>query len=489
MAPHGIRFKHSVITIFIFLALLWLQWHWRNRIIYRASYGLPPLRQMIPGQIVDTEAQIRLWRALEHLLTSNPPGIPRPAQSGSIPEIKYQVQEHAFQEMISMSDEQVASMKEGHGGFVKGLSVHQLHPVYNKRTRGIVCTAGGGYLPLVVITLRLLARLGSTLPMEVFLEAGAEYESHICEVILPILNARCVILGEILNAAPHPRQIGRFQLKIFSIMFSSFEEVLFLDADSLPIQDPLRLFESEPFKSKGLVLWPDFWYPTPSKYFFDIAGISQPSNALRQATESGQLLISKKTHWKTLLMAAYYNYWGPDHYYPLLAQGGAGEGDKETFIPAARVVSEPFYQVTEKVAAIGNGDPNTDAMLGNAMLQFDPIEDYRLTSKGIYRTTRPSAEHSPKPFFIHINLIKFNPKQIYDDKLIMRWPNGSYRRAWTKPEVVMDLLDIDAERMYFEEAKWAACNLMHRFRDWYGKDDICRKAKEHWEIMYSGERS
>lgn len=461
-----------------------MHWQWRHRIIYRAQYGFRPLSQVFSIKPIDTAGQIRLWRALEYLLTNNPPGIPRPTQSGSIPEIKYRPQEHKFQEMISMSPDEVKSMKAGHDGYVKAITVHQLAPVYNKKTRGIVCTAGGGYLPLVVITLRMLARLGSTLPMEVFLEAGEEYESHICEEVLPVLNARCVILAEILNTAPHPRQIGRFQLKIFSIMFSSFEEVLFLDADSLPVRDPITLFRSEPFKTTGMVTWPDFWYMTPSKYYFEISGTSQPSNALRQATESGQLLISKKTHWNTLLIAAYYNYWGPEHYYPLLAQGGAGEGDKETFIPAARVAGEPFYQISEKVVAIGNGDPNTDAMLGNAMIQFDAVDDHRLTSQGIYRTRRPKAGKCPKPFFIHINLIKFNPKIIYDDLLIMRWANGTYRRAWTKPEVVIDMLEVDVERMYFEEAKWAACNLMHRFRDWHGKDDICRKAKEHWKIMY-----
>ncbi|KAK7679537.1 Golgi alpha-1,2- mannosyltransferase [Cerrena zonata] len=43
----------------------------------------------------------------------------------------------------------------------------------------------------------------------------------------------------------------------------------------------------------------------------------------------------------------YYNYYGPDYYYPLLSQGAAGEGDKETFIAAAHKLKLPYYQVKE----------------------------------------------------------------------------------------------------------------------------------------------
>lgn len=51
-------------------------------------------------------------------------------------------------------------------------------------TKGIVSTAGGTY-PILVISLRMLRRTGSTLPIEIFLADEDEYEEYICDVVLP----------------------------------------------------------------------------------------------------------------------------------------------------------------------------------------------------------------------------------------------------------------------------------------------------------------
>ena len=43
-------------------------------------------------------------------------------------------------------------------------------------------------------------------------------------------------------------------------MASSFEEVLYLDSDNVPLRDPAHLFESELYSGKdkpGVVFWPD----------------------------------------------------------------------------------------------------------------------------------------------------------------------------------------------------------------------------------------
>ena len=37
-------------------------------------------------------------------------------------------------------------------------------------------------------------------------------------------------------------------------------QVLLLDADSVPLIDPLELFESEEFQTSGNLFWPDFWH-------------------------------------------------------------------------------------------------------------------------------------------------------------------------------------------------------------------------------------
>ena len=466
------------------VTLLFVLMTWQDqRSIYRTATGLSPLQYIFTTPVIDTAAQIKFWRALEFTLTSNGPGIPRPDQNGSQPDIYYNANEdYFFPELITMDEEQVAAMKKGHESYVKATKVQELNPVYNKGTRGIVCTAGGSYLPLVAVALRILKRLGSKLPMEVFLEAGEEYESYVCEKIFPAFNARCVILSEILNAVPHPVAIEHFQLKYFALLFSSFEEVLFLDADSFPVHNPQVLFDSEPYKSTGMVLWPDFWYATPSEHFFEITSSERPPSSLRQSSESGEILINKRTHKRTLLMAAYYNYYGPEHYYPLLAQGGPGEGDKETFLPAAEIAGDLVYQVSEKIVAIGHSDGQY--LDGSAMVQFHPADDFYLVSQGLLRTKQPAIAPSPRPFFIHVNRPKFNPGRVYDEWGLLHWQNGTMRRAWIDEASTMALFDIDAEKMYWEESKWVACNLEDRFRDWYGLEDVCKKATGYWEAMF-----
>lgn len=72
----------------------------------------------------------------------------------------------------------------------------------------------------------------------------------------------------------------------------------------------------------------------------------------------------------------YYNTYGPDYYYPLLSQGAAGEGDKETFIAAAHKLNLPYYQVQEFNREFGPKDGTTNKHLYFAMGQYDPIIDY-----------------------------------------------------------------------------------------------------------------
>ena len=347
-------------------------------------------------------------------------------------------------------------------------------------------TAGGSYLPLVVVMLRILRRIGSNLPLEVFLRAGDEHESYVCTQIFPRLNARCVILSEILDTAPHSVNIRSFQLKAFSLLFSSFEEVLFLDADSFPVSDPQRLFELEPYKSAGFLTWPDFWFATPSQYFFDITSIMRHLNNIRQATEGGVIMVSKSSHRRTLLIAAYYNYWGLEHYYPLLTQGGPGEGDKETWLAAVQVAGEPFYQVSESILAIGHATPDGH-IVGSAMVHFNPVKDHRLVTHGLGRVNKPGIAPSLKPIFVHVHYPKFNPGRIYDDERLLHWENGTSRRAWLDDPSTIALFDTDIEKMYWRESTWVACAMEDRFRDWFGQKDVCKKATEHWQAMFGDE--
>ena len=47
-----------------------------------------------------------------------------------------------------------------------------------------------------------------------------------------------------------------FQIKAFSTLLSSFEEVLFLDSDNMPFKDPSWAFELKAYQRTGAMFWP-----------------------------------------------------------------------------------------------------------------------------------------------------------------------------------------------------------------------------------------
>jgi hypothetical protein len=50
-----------------------------------------------------------------------------------------------------------------------------------------------------------------------------------------------------------------FASKFYALLYTDFEEVLFMDADNLPVRDVGEVFESDGYRSTGAVLWPDIW--------------------------------------------------------------------------------------------------------------------------------------------------------------------------------------------------------------------------------------
>ncbi|KAL4877716.1 mannosyltransferase putative-domain-containing protein [Aspergillus karnatakaensis] len=449
-------------------------------------------------QNVDEQAQeltldghITLWSRLQPVLIASAPKCGPPFRLGNAPTIRVEESDPDNRpEMLDMLPGEVEEMKRAHGRFLKGMDMMAADLHYVPNTRGIVSTAGGSYLPVLIISLRMLRRTGSKLPVEVFLADDDEYEPHICDVVLPSLDARCVVLSHIFDTAPRVMKIEKYQFKLFAMLFSSFEEILFIDADSFPIMQPESLFTNEPFKSTNMVTWPDFWASTVSSYYFKIASQPMPEPGVRprQSTESGELLMSKKTHARTLLLSTYYNLFGPDYYYALLSQGAAGEGDKETFVAAAIAVNEPFYQVKEGIVAMGHR--TAGGLAGSAMVQFDPSPDYALHSDPMKLSNSRDKAPSSRPFFIHANFPKFDPATIFEPHEVNPAfaDDGSYTRAWTIPEDVVENLGADVEKHYWREILWTACELEDKFRSWSRRTGICKGVKDYWNAIFADTR-
>ncbi|TGO88900.1 hypothetical protein BPOR_0135g00060 [Botrytis porri] len=88
-----------------------------------------------------------------------------------------------------------------------------------------------------------------------------------------------------------------------------------------------------------------------------------------------------------------------------MTQGGAGEGDKETFSTAALVLGISSYTVSQTPRSLGSRGN------GAVILQADPMED--VSSRG---------EQIPRPFFIHTSWPpKLNPLHNYQGS--RQWGN------------------------------------------------------------------
>lgn len=91
------------------------------------------------------------------------------------------------------------------------------------------------------------------------------------------------------------------------------------------------------------------------------------------------------------MLAAYYNYFGPDFWYTIFNNGWQGWGDKDTFPAALKAAQQDYYQVSHEIVTIfvqGTSD-------GIGMLQPDPTNN---------------AEH--KPLFLHMNMIKWSTREL-----------------------------------------------------------------------------
>jgi alpha 1,2-mannosyltransferase len=407
-------------------------------------------------------------------------------------------------DVLWMEPGDIKRMREAHSNFISDLKKAPPQLVYNVGTQGIVMTAGLSQLPVLVISIRMLRRTWSLVPVEVFLSKESDYDAEICDTVLPTLNAKCLLFSDIFHAAESGVPIDRFQFKIMAILFSSFDQVLLLDSDAFPINDPVYMFDNEPFNSTGMIVWPDFWYASESPYYFDIAKIpSIPPLKERAAVESGEIAYSKSKHHLSIMLAAYYNFYGPQYYYPLLSQGAPGEGDKETFVWAARVFNESFYAVRERVMALGRHD-SSGQYLGSAMTQHDPVAAYNMTMKHNESKAESLTEDkthditasAANPFFIHANFPKFDPSTVFDyqmhdfnDQVVgeggpTKDSNGTSVRCWMGEARAVELFGFDIERRFWEEIMGTACEYETKFTCWKGKTGICDRVRRYWHDVF-----
>jgi hypothetical protein len=126
--------------------------------------------------------------------------------------------------------------------------------------RGIVISAGARLTRVWPNVVLMLRSLGSTLPVEVWTKDQEEYDlmlplAHQMRTELKIAVSVHTLSDYIPVVWDLTNVFRIFKVKALVLLFSSFEEAILLDADSVPVMDPNILFDSVEGKS-GLIQWP-----------------------------------------------------------------------------------------------------------------------------------------------------------------------------------------------------------------------------------------
>lgn len=237
--------------------------------------------------------------------------------------------------------------------------------------RGIVISGGGSkYFTCAYVLVSLLRKMGCTLPIEWWYLNHYEMDLQMMRIAESFGNVEVVSLKHRLDYVQRtPRMMGGWHSKVWSIMYSKFREVLYIDADQIPQKDPTYLFDMDQYQEHGAVFWPDYppmgW--SVSRTAFETAGLPVPGNKTNRKWqtptdytpfESGQVLVDKARHWPALELTRYIN----DHSDFWYAQTAHDRhqwhvyGDKDTFflawnkLKAPHVVAPPCYFVGDSSA-------------------------------------------------------------------------------------------------------------------------------------------
>lgn len=242
----------------------------------------------------------------------------------------------------------------------------------NFKGRGIVTCAGGEeYFPPAYVMISMLRKHGCDLPVQIWYLGEKELSVPMKKLASELDNVELVDAYKVAEKDPM-RKLGGWECKVFSIMNSPFQEVMFIDGDNVPVRNPEFLFYTPRYKKTGSLFWPDYNKLGRARKIWDICGVEYKKES---EFESGQMVINKKVCWDALLVCRHLNEYSDFYYEDKRKTKGYIWGDKETFHMAWRMVDREYGMITKKIQKI----PYT-------MVQHCP---------------------SNKPLFQHRNLAKF----------------------------------------------------------------------------------
>ncbi|OBA20320.1 nucleotide-diphospho-sugar transferase, partial [Metschnikowia bicuspidata var. bicuspidata NRRL YB-4993] len=452
---------------------------------------------------------------------------------------------------VSISAEDFTDLQAKHDGFVAFLRSLSVPPTEIFSGSGVVLSAGKKHILGALNVIIQIREMGSELPIELVLDVKTDYNKRICEVVLPRFDAKCLVMEEVLGLEAYGKsKRDGFPMKSMALILSSFDNTIYLDSDNFPIKNVDELLESEPYLQTRFLLWPDNWHKGVSPTFYDIVRLSAGEPIRRDgfsnegdfssylsrkrdleillhdleglppfaSVESGQLVFSKREHFRSLFLTLYYNLHGEKYYYPLIYQGVFGSGDRETFVPALHVMNEPYYLTDWRMKFSGVrrekvNKPGSFFFDESTMVQSDPASaqafhkrwrswlskqglDSRLDpfQNGDYtlnlwrRFFEENSEMSePEAYFLHVHSPKIS--SVYNEKSSKARYNyqDRYIRELGEEGKADGLGPTDWELKFQAINTWSTCEGMTDDEYWasYQLDqkDVCKKMMDYVEIL------
>ncbi len=219
-----------------------------------------------------------------------------------------------------------------------------------------MCAGGVIYITNAYIALRLLRHHGCLLPVEIWFQDESEVDER---SVALFKNLGAVFRSARENAISRdlPPPVG-WALKPFAILYSDFDELLYLDSDNFVVMDPSYLFDCPEYIDKGAVFWPDLRRSSPYSAVWEMLDL-YPRDEWE--FESGQILLRKNDFLEALRFTLEMNYEASIYYKHLW-------GDKDTFRFAFHKFRHSFAMPNTKVELLtAAGGPKN----GGVMCQHD----------------------------------------------------------------------------------------------------------------------
>ncbi|PKY00707.1 hypothetical protein P168DRAFT_284879 [Aspergillus campestris IBT 28561] len=431
------------------------------------------------------ERRRSLWAEFHSLAETHAPTCRFPEISNAVERREFSTDGRSRPDMIANTQVIEASMKEAHDGFVHGIKTTEYTQVHIPGTEGIVSSTTKTYLPMFLASLRMLRYTGCTVPVELFLSDEWNYDGHLCERVLPLYDASCIVLSRLFNSS-NKVDVQHSQLKAFAVLLSSFENVIYMDPWSLPTYSAST---ARPCADDSLTTWPGHWASTVNPIYYNISGQPVPSMAARPASDTSAFFVSKRSHLTTLFLNAYYNYHGPSYYYPLFGQGGPGDPGGDSLLLAAAALGQSFLMIQDPEADVGYQALDGE-FYSSAVVQIDP-QNVNFHRVACFRNT----ETNRQSFF------NYTEKQLVrraDQPFSFSWSgltsnNKLYRlrTQWVTPQGELSRLTEGPEWDYWKNIQSTNCLLKSAVNVWKAaaaehwkglQNDICLLALWYWKM-------